>query len=59
MAGNVYTRGHFIEVCSCGKIIRQCRCMVEDKEKIVIPNGCRDCQQKALDNLKMGKSHAT
>jgi hypothetical protein len=36
--------GHFIEKCSCGEVITQCRCMAPDKKVIVTPNGCAKCK---------------
>ena len=36
--------GHFIEKCSCGAVITQCRCMDLNKKVIVTPNGCAKCK---------------
>jgi hypothetical protein len=36
---------HFIEKCSCGKVISQCRCWSKDKEVTVITNGCGRCKE--------------
>lgn len=36
---------HFKNVCSCGVVISQCRCMDCQKPKRVIPNGCKSCSQ--------------
>lgn len=35
---------HYIEVCSCGEIISQCRCTRQNKTKRVIPLGCKKCK---------------
>lgn len=35
---------HYIEKCSCGKVIGQCRCASPDKTVRIIPNGCQDCK---------------
>lgn len=37
---------HFLDVCSCGVIIRQCRC-AGPKARVVIQNGCASCKQNA------------
>lgn len=34
--------GHGIEVCECGAVIRQCRCMAHT-EKVVSKEKCHDC----------------
>lgn len=41
---------HFIEVCSCGVILRQCRC-AGSKRRTVIQNGCASCKQNAAAPL--------
>ena len=43
---------HYIEKCSCGKLISQCRCASKDKKLIVTPNGCADCKSKSMKNLR-------
>jgi hypothetical protein len=37
--------GHYIERCSCGKVIGQCRCPSKNKEQRVVENGCDDCKR--------------
>lgn len=37
---------HFKNICSCGTIIDQCRCMSKDKKVTVIQNGCPECKKK-------------
>lgn len=39
---------HFIEKCSCGEIITQCRCMNPNKEVRIIEKGCKKCQQNHI-----------
>lgn len=38
--------GHFIEQCSCGQTINQCRCISKDKEIKIVNNGCAKCKNK-------------
>lgn len=35
---------HYKQVCSCGKVISQCRC-IGFKTVHIDPNGCKDCQE--------------
>ena len=37
---------HFIERCSCGATIRQCRCFSPNREERITPNGCAACRGK-------------
>jgi hypothetical protein len=37
---------HEIVRCSCGKVIRQCRCFAKDKVETTIAHGCADCQRR-------------
>lgn len=37
---------HYIERCSCGAVISQCRCFSPDRKEIITPNGCPDCRGK-------------
>lgn len=37
--------GHHKEVCSCGKVISQCRCM-GPKQEYIIERGCASCKQE-------------
>ncbi len=39
---------HIIEKCSCGNLIKQCRCFSKDKKLTIIKNGCIKCK-KALE----------
>lgn len=38
---------HFIEVCSCGVVLSQCRCYHPEKRKTVRRNGCAKCKEAA------------
>jgi hypothetical protein len=38
---------HYIEKCSCGKVLSQCRCPSHEKEVKVIQDGCVECKAKA------------
>ncbi len=38
--------GHLIVKCSCGAIIRQCRCFAPDKRVQIEKNGCELCKKK-------------
>jgi len=40
--------GHFIEKCSCGKIISQCRCPDPSKPVRIVEHGCEDCKKKKV-----------
>jgi translation elongation factor EF-4 len=35
---------HFIQKCSCGKIIAQCRCPDQNKSVQIVQNGCEHCK---------------
>jgi len=35
---------HGIWKCSCGALIKQCRCIGHNKPVIVVPNGCPACK---------------
>ena len=35
---------HYIEMCSCGAIISQCRCPSPEKEIRITESGCRTCK---------------
>lgn len=37
---------HYITYCSCGKVISQCRCPSDKKDKTTISNGCSECKAK-------------
>jgi len=37
---------HFMEQCSCGNMIRQCRCPDKNKSVTVVQSGCIECQNK-------------
>lgn len=39
---------HEIVKCSCGAVIRQCRCIGPHKVVRVIDRGCADCQKEAV-----------
>lgn len=40
---------HFINKCSCGEIISQCRCMGNKKE-VIVANGCEKCKKSENSN---------
>jgi cytochrome c551/c552 len=42
---------HFIEKCSCGVVLNQCRCMAPDKTVIIKQNACGNCQNP--DTIKV------
>jgi hypothetical protein len=35
---------HYVEKCSCGRVIGQCRCHAQDKDVRVTPGGCPECR---------------
>lgn len=37
---------HAKQVCSCGNVILQCRCLEGGRKIIIIENGCSDCEAK-------------
>lgn len=37
--------GHFKQVCSCGAVIAQCRCMSPDKRVEIVDRGCSACRE--------------
>lgn len=43
---------HYINKCSCGKTISQCRCSSPDKKITVTPNGCDECKSKSMKTLE-------
>jgi len=43
-----FVHGHFVDRCSCGIIVNQCRCMSADKTLTVIKNGCIDCRMNPV-----------
>src|ERR1700733_7094110 len=43
---------HSMDKCSCGKVIRNCRCMSKDKKVNIIENGCHECKAK-LNNSEV------
>ena len=47
--------GHYITLCSCGKVIAQCRCPDSNKSKTIIKNGCEECHNKPKHNTKEAK----
>lgn len=38
---------HFVDKCSCGKVIGQCRCMSANKTVRIVQDGCPECKAKA------------
>lgn len=42
---------HEIVKCSCGAVIRQCRCMNPNKTVSIIENGCDACQKRLIEYL--------
>lgn len=42
-------------VCSCGRVIRQCRCMESGKNVRTVPNGCDKCQGKVAAIVPAGQ----
>jgi len=38
---------HYVEVCTCGVVMGQCKCVAKHKKTLVTTNGCPDCQKKA------------
>jgi hypothetical protein len=40
------SHGHKIVKCSCGEIMLQCRCMMENKPVEVIQDGCEECKER-------------
>lgn len=38
---------HFKEVCTCGVVIKQCKCMSKDKTILTVKNGCVGCRALA------------
>jgi hypothetical protein len=38
---------HYIQYCSCGKVISQCRCPSPHKTKTTVSNGCASCKAKS------------
>lgn len=44
---------HYIEMCSCGRIISQCRCPATNKRIVTTyfpHNGCSFCKEKESQN---------
>lgn len=37
---------HFIDKCSCGNVILQCKCLDSHKNVRITENGCPDCKEK-------------
>jgi len=50
---------HFIDQCSCGKVISQCRCGSPNKKITVTPNGCDECKSKMKTLTEFGKRLVT
>jgi hypothetical protein len=51
--------GHYRNVCSCGRVISQCRCMDANKLVTVTPNGCPECKAKeAAHGIQIRESEA-
>lgn len=51
---------HFVNICSCGKTISQCRCPSEAKKKTIVPNGCDACIEKhATENMDASRIRLT
>ncbi len=43
-------RGHGRIVCTCGRVLAQCRCIKkEGHTTTVVKNGCPECQRKAAE----------
>lgn len=40
---------HFIEKCSCGDVLSQCRCSRIDKIVYIRAGACPKCRQEAID----------
>ena len=40
---------HYINVCSCGAVINQCRC-TGNKTRTVVPNGCPKCKSNHMED---------
>jgi hypothetical protein len=45
--------GHFIDRCSCGIVINQCRCPSKDKTLTTINRGCIECRTKKAESEKL------
>lgn len=39
--------GHSVDVCTCGAVISQCRCMDKNKAVKIIKDGCATCKISA------------
>jgi DNA-binding transcriptional MerR regulator len=37
---------HFVNKCSCGKVLSSCRCFSKEKIVNVVEDGCEDCKTK-------------
>ena len=47
---------HFIEKCSCGATITQCRCPDPNKSVVTVPNGCHACKKAAIETAYRNSS---
>ena len=45
---------HFINVCSCGRVLAQCRCPDNNKPKTVIERGCDICHGSSVIVTRQG-----
>lgn len=50
---------HFINKCSCGETISQCRCVSTNKTSTILENGCEKCKEKAALAAKEGDKKIT
>jgi hypothetical protein len=48
---------HYIEKCSCGKVIGQCRCSTENKVVKITENGCPDCNKNKNNFSQSTETH--
>jgi hypothetical protein len=51
--------GHETVKCSCGAIIRQCRCFMPHKPVRVVEDGCSNCQAREAKVNKPPKTAKT
>jgi hypothetical protein len=46
---------HFIEKCSCGVVLNQCRCFSPNKTVVIKPNACGNCLKPGVIEVLRGQ----